>query len=141
VAYVMLDLKKRQQAPDIKHYIWQLEEWAIRALAAFDVKAERRAGRIGLWVAEAGGEAKIAAVGVRIRRWVTYHGIAINVNPDLSHFAGIVPCGVRDFGVTSLARLQGREIPMAEMDEALQASWGEVFTFSLMSSSAKAEDP
>lgn len=106
VAYVMLDLKKRQQSPDIKKYICDLEQWIINSLAAFEIKGERRAGRVGIWV-ERGNqpEAKIAAIGVRVRHWVTYHGISINVNPDLSHFSDIVPCGISDAGVTSFEDL------------------------------------
>ncbi len=127
VAYVMLNLKKRQQHPDIKRYVWQLEEWIIQTLAVFDVKGERREGRVGIWVdAGAGGESKIAAIGVRVRHWVTYHGISINVDPDLSHFGGIVPCGLGQYGVTSLAEL-GIKATMADVDEALKASWAGVF--------------
>ncbi len=102
VAYLMIDLKKRQTVPDIKKYIHDLEEVVIRTLAHFGVTGERREGRVGIWVVTPSGEKKIAAIGVRIRHWVTYHGLAINVNPDLSHFGGIVPCGISDFGVTSL---------------------------------------
>lgn len=120
VAYVMLDLKKRQTKPDIKKYVWQLEEWIIRTLAEFDIKGERRQGRVGIWVAlPDGSESKIAAIGVRIRHWVSYHGISINVNPDLSHFSGIVPCGIANHGVTSLHDL-GKTISMAELDDALK---------------------
>ncbi len=126
VAYVMLDLKKRQQAPDIKKYVCQLEEWVIRSLAHFGIKGERRDGRIGIWVVTPSGEKKIAAVGVRIRHWVTYHGIAINVNPDLSHFGGIVPCGIREFGVTSIHDL-GKSISMKELDDVLQKEFEAVF--------------
>ena len=108
VAYVMLDLKKRQSEPDIKQYVWSLEEWIIRSLADLGVTGERREGRVGIWVVMPDGrEAKIAAIGVRIRHWVTFHGISINVNPDLSHFSGIVPCGIADHGVTSLEQLIG----------------------------------
>lgn len=102
VAYLMIDLKKRQAVPDIKKYIHDLEDVLIRTLAHFGVTGERREGRVGIWVVTPSGEKKIAAIGVRIRHWVTYHGLAINVNPDLSHFGGIVPCGISDFGVTSL---------------------------------------
>ncbi len=126
VGYVMLDLSKRQQKPDIKHYVLQLEEWIIRALASFGVKGERREGRVGIWVASANEEAKIAALGVRIRRGVSYHGISINVDPDLSHFAGIVPCGVRDHGVTSLKNVLQRPVSMTEIDDALRAAWAGV---------------
>src|SRR6202034_2971591 len=107
VAYVMLDLKRRR--PDVRAYVASLEEWIIRALGAFGVRGERREDRVGVWVTRPdkgfGFEDKIAAIGVRLRRWVSFHGIAINVAPDLSHFAAIVPCGVTDtrYGVTSLA--------------------------------------
>jgi lipoyl(octanoyl) transferase len=125
VAYVMLDLQRRR--PDLRRYIWHLEEWVIRTLAQFKVRGERRAGRIGIWVVEPGGrEAKIAAIGVRVRRWVTYHGIAINLDPDLEHFSGIVPCGISGFGVTSLAAL-GLTTTMAELDAALIATFEQVF--------------
>ena len=125
VAYLMLDLQRRK--PDLRRYIWQLEEWVIRALAQFTVQGERRAGRIGIWVVGPGGqEAKIAAIVVRVRRWVTYHGVAINVDPDLEHFAGIVPCGIREHGVTSLAAL-GREVAMADLDQALADTFSDVF--------------
>jgi len=133
VAYVMLDLKKRYQIPDIKNYIWCLEEWIIRTLATFDVTGERRDGRVGIWVrmepygGMAGVEAKIAAIGVRIRHWVTYHGISINLNPDLSHFDGIVPCGISEHGVTSLHDLGRGDVTMDDLDNALRATWGEVF--------------
>jgi lipoyl(octanoyl) transferase len=136
VAYLMLDLKKRQQVPDIKKYIWQLEEWIIRALARLDVRGERREGRVGIWVETYTGDAKIAAIGVRIRRWVTMHGIAVNIDPDLSHYAGIVPCGIREHGVTSLARVLGRPASMAEFDEALRGAWDGVFEISVSSKAA-----
>lgn len=127
VAYVMLDLQAR--GGDIRRYVCDLEEWVIRALASFNVKAERRDGRIGLWVDQGGGrEGKIAAIGVRVRRWVSYHGIAVNLDPDLSHFDGIVPCGIADpkFGVTSLHDL-GIPASMAELDSALIAAFEDVF--------------
>lgn len=132
IAYVMMDLKKHQNKPDIRKYVWQLEEWIIRTLGVFDVVGERREGRVGIWVdmhpygGREGEEAKIAAIGVRIRRWVTYHGIAINLNPDLSHFTGIVPCGIAEHGVTSLSAL-GIDIEMSDLDEALRATFSEVF--------------
>lgn len=127
VAYVMLDLKKRQSVPDIKKYVWQLEEWVIRSLAAFNIKAERREGRVGLWVVNsAGGEDKIAAVGVRIRHWVTFHGIAINVNPDLGHFNGIVPCGIREHGVTSVSNINP-SVTMQDIDEKLKKNFDTIF--------------
>jgi len=120
VAYVMMDLRKRQKAPDVKKYVWQLEEWIIRSLAEFGIKGERRCGRVGIWVAgDDGREEKIAAIGVRIRRWVTLHGISINVNPDLSHFGGIVPCGIAEHGVTSMEAL-GVGGDYATLDKALR---------------------
>jgi lipoyl(octanoyl) transferase len=126
VAYVMLDMKKRQPAPDIKKYVCNLEEWVIRTLAHFGVKGERREGRVGIWVVTPSGEKKIAAIGVRIRHWVTYHGIAINVNPDLSHFDGIVPCGIAEYGVTSLGDL-GKSVMMKDLDAALKEEFYAVF--------------
>ena len=128
VAYLMLDLKKRQKEPDIKLYIWQLEEMIIRALATFGIQGGRREGRVGIWVdLPSGTEAKIAAIGVRIRRWVTMHGVAVNINPDLSHYAGIIPCGISEYGVTSMAMLLGRDVEMTEFDEALKKAAAEIF--------------
>lgn len=101
VVYVMLNLRKRQQEPDIKQYVNDLESWIIRALSSYSITGERREGRVGIWVDTKAGEKKIAALGVRVRHWVTYHGISININPDLSHFNGIVPCGIKEYGVTS----------------------------------------
>jgi lipoyl(octanoyl) transferase len=125
VAYLMLDLKQRR--PDVRHYVWSLEEWLIRSLARFGVEGERRAGRVGIWVVRPGGEeAKIAALGVRIRKWVTLHGVALNVAPDLEHFSGIVPCGIQAHGVTSLADL-GVPATLADVDAALRTTFGEVF--------------
>ena len=126
IAYVMLDLRRRR--PDVRAYVWSLEEWIIRALARFDIRGERSAGRIGIWVVRPDrGEAKIAAIGVRVRRWVTYHGIAINLDPDLEHFAGIVPCGLAGFGVTSLADLGLNATTLPDLDLALRAAFEEVF--------------
>lgn len=122
VAYVMLDLKKRQKVPDIKQYVCNLEQWIINSLGEFGIEGQRVPGRIGIWV----GNEKIAAVGVRVRHWVTYHGISINVNPDLSHFNGIVPCGISDAGVTSFEKL-GKVIDMKELDEVLQQEFEKVF--------------
>lgn len=127
VAYTMLDLKRRQ--PDLRAYVHDLEDWLIRTLAAFNVVGERREGRVGIWVVNGGREEKIAAIGVRVRRWVSYHGIALNVEPDLSHFAGIVPCGIPDYGVTSLAAL-GLPVTMADVDVALRQAFEEVFACS-----------
>ena len=130
VAYVMLDLRRRE--PDLRRFVHDLEEWVIRTLARFNVRGERRDGRIGIWVARGGGrEDKIAAIGVRVRHWVTYHGIAINLDPALEHFAGIVPCGIESgpdsrFGVTSLYDL-GILVSMAELDVALRSAFADVF--------------
>ena len=123
VGYVMLDLKQRQKTPDIKKYICDLEQWIINTLAEFNIKGERREGRVGIWVVKPDkSEAKIAAIGVRIRHWVSYHGISINLNPDLSHFGGVVPCGIVEHGVTSFADL-GVETTMEDLDAALQKHW------------------
>src|SRR5450432_1246010 len=122
VAYVMLDLKRRR--PDVRAYVAGLEEWIIRTLAAFNVRGERREDRVGVWVKRSdkgpGHEDKIAAIGVRLRRWVSFHGIAINVEPELKHFSAIVPCGVADirYGVTSLVDL-GLPVTMEDFDVAL----------------------
>ncbi len=128
VAYAMLDLKTR--TPDVRAYVRDLEQWLIETLAQFDVRGERRQGRVGIWVRRGTGaqarEDKIAALGVRIRRWVTLHGVALNVAPDLAHFSGIVPCGVRAHGVTSLADL-GIAVSMADVDAALKQSFRKVF--------------
>ena len=125
VAYVMLDLKRR--GGDIRRYVHQLEETAILTLASFGVRGERREGRIGIWVEQPdGGEAKSGAIGVRIRRWVSFHGLALNLAPDLSHFQGIVPCGISEYGVTSLQAL-GVAAGFAELDAALRRSFALVF--------------
>ena len=128
IGYVMMDLKRRAlPSPDIRCYVSALEDWLIGTLASFGVAAERRDGRVGLWVARpGGGEDKIAAIGVRVRHWVTFHGVALNVNPDLGHYSGIVPCGVRSHGVTSLQAL-GITATMAEVDAALTAAFTEAF--------------
>ena len=125
IAYVMLDLARR--GPDVRCHVHRLEEWIIRTLARFGIKGERRDGRVGIWVVRSGGgEEKIAAIGMRVRRWVTYHGMALNVDPELDHYRGIVPCGIPEHGVTSLARL-GVRATMAELDDALRATFAEVF--------------
>jgi len=125
VGYVMLDL--RQRGGDVRAFVRDLEEWLIRTLAQFNVKGERREGRVGIWVVRPGGrEDKIAALGVRVRRWVTFHGVSLNVEPDLSHFSGIVPCGIREHGVTSLADL-GFPVSMADVDVALRSAFYDVF--------------
>lgn len=125
VAYVMLDLKRR--SPDVRRYVSALEAWIIGTLSTFNVTGERREDRVGVWVRrKGGGEDKIAAIGIRVRRWVTFHGISLNVEPDLSHFGGIVPCGVREHGVTSLADL-GLPVTMAEVDAVMRVAFEEVF--------------
>lgn len=133
VAYAMLDLGRRGR--DVRAFVWRLEEWVIRALSSFNVRAERRPGRVGVWVVRpdrppqpdgSPAEDKIAAIGVRIRRWVSFHGVAINVEPDLSHFDGIVPCGIRGHGVTSLVDL-GLPVTLPDLDLALATAFAEVF--------------
>jgi lipoyl(octanoyl) transferase len=124
VGYVMLDLARRKK--DVRAFVHNLEEWLIQTLASFNVKGERREGRVGIWVARGTREDKIAAIGVRVRRWVTFHGVSINVDPDLSHFDGIVPCGVREHGVTSLADL-GLPVTMADVDVAMKAAFHRTF--------------
>ncbi len=130
VAYVMIDLKRRK--PDVRAYVNNLEEWIIRALNDFNIRGERRADRIGVWVRRPdkgdGFEDKIAAIGVRLKRWVSLHGIAINVEPNLKHFDGIVPCGVADvrYGVTSLVDL-GLPVTIADLDIALKRHFAEIF--------------
>ncbi|HEY5818477.1 MAG TPA: lipoyl(octanoyl) transferase LipB [Mesorhizobium sp.] len=133
VAYVMLDLRRRRQ--DVRAFVTALEEWIIRSLAAFNVKGERREDRVGVWVVRpdqapspdgSPAEDKIAAIGIRLRRWVSFHGIAINVEPNLQHFDGIVPCGVRNHGVTSLVDL-GLPVTMTDLDIAMKAAFREIF--------------
>ena len=120
VGYLILDLEKRGR--DIRCFVHSLEGWMIAALAELGVSARREPGRIGIWTGEGSSEAKIGAIGVRVRRWVTMHGFSINVAPDLGHFAGIVPCGIAEYGVTSLAEL-GRDPSMDRLDAALKASF------------------
>ena len=125
IAYVMLDLNRFGR--DVRCHVWRLEEWMIAVLARFNVRGERRDGRIGVWVASPSGrEDKVAAIGVRVRRWVSYHGVALNVDPDLDHFRGIVPCGIVQHGVTSLASL-GITVSTAAVDTALRATFSDVF--------------
>jgi lipoyl(octanoyl) transferase len=119
VIYALCDLRQRDK--DVRQHVWRLEEWVIRVLKQFGVTSERREGRIGIWVAHDGVEEKIAAIGVRVRRWVAFHGLSLNVKPDLSHFSGIVPCGLPEFGVTSLHAL-GVKATMAEVDAAFRAA-------------------
>jgi lipoyl(octanoyl) transferase len=128
IAYVMLDLKRR--TPDLRAYVAALEGWLIATLDRFGVDGERREDRVGVWVRRPdrgrGAEDKIAAIGVRVRKWVTLHGVSLNAEPELSHYAGIVPCGVRDHGVTSLADL-GRVVSTAEVDMAMRETFEDVF--------------
>lgn len=128
VAYVMLDLKRRRQ--DVRLFVAALEAWVIGTLDRFNVRGERREDRVGVWVRRPekapGAEDKIAAIGIRVRRWVTFHGISLNVDPDLEHFSGIVPCGIRQHGVTSLVDL-GLPVAMHDADVALRAAFEAVF--------------
>ena len=128
VAYVMLDLKRR--APDLRRYVAALEAWIIATLDAFNVRGERREDRVGVWVRRPDrgetAEDKIAAIGIRVRRWATFHGISLNVEPDLSHFSGIVPCGVSEHGVTSLVDL-GRPVTLPEVDAVMRKAFEEIF--------------
>ena len=126
VAYVMLDLKAR--GGDLRVYVTNLEEWLIRTLGTFGLKGERRPGRVGIWIDQGGSrESKIAAIGVRVRQGVTYHGVSLNLDPDLGHYRGIVPCGVSQHGVTSLAAL-GIKIPMTRLDDALRQNFERIFS-------------
>ncbi len=120
VGYVMLDLERRGK--DIRCFVHSLEGWMIDALAELGISAHRAKGRIGIWVGEGEREAKIGALGVRVKRWVTLHGFALNVAPDLTHFGGIVPCGISEFGVTSIAS-EGKQIPLTMVDAALKRSF------------------
>jgi lipoyl(octanoyl) transferase len=129
IAYVLLDLDRRGR--DIRCHVWRLEEWIIAALAHFGIRGERRAGRVGVWIPRPDGrDDKIAAIGVRVRHWVSYHGVALNVDPDLDQYRGIIPCGIAPeisgHGVTSLARL-GVTAAMAEIDTILRATFDTVF--------------
>ncbi|MBL9097265.1 MAG: lipoyl(octanoyl) transferase LipB [Alphaproteobacteria bacterium] len=125
VGYVMIDLRRRGN--DVRRFVRDLEEWLIKTLAAFNVKGERREGRVGIWVARKGGrEDKIAALGIRVRRGVTFHGVSLNVEPDLEHFSGIVPCGIQGHGVTSLADL-GITAAMTDVDLAMREAFEDVF--------------
>lgn len=129
VAYVMLDLKRPHgtiPARDVRAFVHGLEAWMIATLAEFGIKGETREGRVGIWVVNGAVEQKIGAIGVRVSRWVSWHGIALNLNPDLEHFAGIIPCGIREHGVTSVAAL-GVNIRMATLDDALKHHFSKVF--------------
>jgi lipoyl(octanoyl) transferase len=124
VAYVMLDLSARGR--DVRAFVGALQAWIINALARLGVDGQVREGRVGVWVERPGGEDKVAAIGVKLRRWVSFHGISLNVDPDLSHFSGIVPCGVTEHGVTSLAAL-GAPARLVDADAALKAAFVETF--------------
>lgn len=124
VGYVMLNLKRRKA--DVRAFVRDLEEWLIGTLAQFNIRGERREGRVGIWVVRGSREDKIAAIGVRVRHWVTFHGVSLNVDPDLSHYSGIVPCGVLEHGVTSLHDL-GIPASMADVDVAMKKSFALVF--------------
>lgn len=124
VIYALCDLRKRNR--DLRAHVCRLEQWMINTLAGFGIKGERRQGRVGIWVANNGTEEKIGAIGVRVRRWVAFHGLALNVNPDLSHFKGIVPCGIAEYGVTSMHRL-GVKASMAEVDAEFKKQVAGVF--------------
>jgi lipoyl(octanoyl) transferase len=138
VGYVMLNVAARSGgSPDVRGFVRQLEEWLIRTLARFGIAGERRAGRVGIWVAREGGrEDKVAALGIRIRRGVSLHGVSLNLDPDLSHFSGIVPCGISAYGVTSMAEL-GRAVTAAELRQGMIESFAEVFSESAQSSAAR----
>lgn len=124
VGYVMLDLKKRSR--DVRQFVCALEEWLILSLQELGVKGERRSGRVGIWVNVDGVDKKIAALGVRLKQWVSYHGVALNVNPNLNHFHGIVPCGLSNFGVTSLADLGISNVDAADVDTIMRLKWQNV---------------
>jgi lipoyl(octanoyl) transferase len=124
VVYVMLNLKARGMA--VRQFVANMEAWVIAALAEFNVKGETREGRVGIWVQRGSKEDKVGAIGVRVRHGITFHGLSVNVEPDLSHFTGIVPCGIREHGVTSLIDL-GLPVTMADLDVALKATFEEVF--------------
>jgi lipoyl(octanoyl) transferase len=125
VGYVMLDL--RQRANDVRRFVHDLEEWLIQTLAHFNLRGERREGRVGIWIARSGGrEDKIAALGIRVRKGISFHGVSLNVDPNLDHFTGIIPCGISAFGVTSLAQL-GLTATMNDVDLAMKAAFEDVF--------------
>ncbi len=130
IMYLMLDLKRRAQPnhPDLKKYVYNLEQLIIDTLKNFDIEGERKRNRIGIWITDKNGmEEKIAAIGIRVKKWVTYHGIAINVDPALEHFNGIVPCGIKDYGITSMYKLN-KKIKMEELDQALKQNFNKIFT-------------
>jgi lipoyl(octanoyl) transferase len=118
----MIDLKKHYKTPDLKKFVFDLEQWVIDSLGEIGISAYRKPGMIGIWVDDKkslGGASKIAAIGIRVRKWVSFHGVAINIEPTLAHFSGIVPCGINEFGVTSVAKL-GKKISMKDFDEILK---------------------
>jgi lipoyl(octanoyl) transferase len=121
----MLDLKKRNLM-DLKQYVFLLEEWIIKSLAVFDIRGERRAGRVGIWISHQGIESKIAAIGIRVSKWITYHGVSINIDPDMSCYNSIIPCGIREYGVTSFALL-GKSCSMQELDKVLIQQFSKIF--------------
>lgn len=129
VMYLMLDLKNRakNQQPDLRKYVFDLEQLIINTLSDFSITGERRNGRIGIWVNDNGKESKIAAIGIRVRNWVTYHGLAINLHPNLEHYSGIIPCGIKEYGVTSVHEL-GKNITTGELDCALKYHFGKLFS-------------
>jgi lipoyl(octanoyl) transferase len=130
VGYVMLDLRRR--GADLRAYVGRLETWMIRTIAGFGLEGERRSGRVGIWIAGAGGrERKIAAIGVRVRHWVSFHGVALNVDPDLDHYRGIVPCGINEHGVTSLAA-EGVVATTAQVDALMKQAFEESFALTLV---------
>ncbi len=128
VAYVVMDLKTLSQPQDVRFYVALLERWLVTTLEKIGIQGAVHPDRIGVWARKQdGAEAKIAALGVRIRKWVAWHGVAINIHPDLSHFSGIVPCGISDYGVTSVSEMTGNPLPVDALDSALRESWDVVF--------------
>lgn len=127
IAYIMLDLKSRMKEPDLRKYVNFLEQLIIDTLGSFDISGARREGRIGIWTEDKNGkEEKIAALGVRVKKWVTFHGISVNINPNLEHFTGIVPCGIKNYGVTSTEKL-GKKISMDDFDREFKKSFEKTY--------------
>lgn len=127
VVYLMLDIKSLYDGhADLKRYIRDIEQWLISSLIDLGIKAFMREGRVGVWVTEDNSESKIAAIGIRVKKWVGYHGIALNISPDLSYYRGIVPCGINDYGVTSICKL-GHQVTIEEVDAVLQHNFGKLF--------------
>lgn len=135
IIYVMLDLKKffAPAKPDVARFVEFLENWVIAVLAEFGVKGEIRKGRVGIWVETPQGEKKIAALGIKIKKWVSYHGIAINIDPEMSGFNGIVPCGIKDFGVTSLKEITGKKIDDGKLQKLIREKFYELRDSSILS--------